>query len=46
MTLVQEFKGRKDHADYIKRGIKVDNELKRNGSYNSHKDFKRILFYS
>jgi hypothetical protein len=26
-TLVQEFKGRKDHADYIKRGIKVENEF-------------------
>ena len=24
---VQEFKGRKDHADYIKRGIKVENEF-------------------
>ena len=24
-TLVQEFKGRKDHADYIKRGIAVEN---------------------
>jgi hypothetical protein len=26
-TLVKEFKGRKDHADYIKRGIKVENEF-------------------
>ena len=26
-TLVQEFKGRKDHVDYIKRGIKVENEF-------------------
>ena len=24
-TLVQEFKGRKDHADYIKRGVAVEN---------------------
>ena len=27
MTIVKEFKGRKDHADYIKRGIKVENEF-------------------
>ena len=27
MTLVQEFKGRKDHAQYITRGIKVENEF-------------------
>ena len=26
-TLVKEFKGRKDHIDYIKRGIKVENEF-------------------
>ena len=26
-TLVQEFKGRKDHADYIKRGIAVENNF-------------------
>ncbi len=26
-TLVKEFKGRKDHVDYIKRGIKVENEF-------------------
>lgn len=26
-TLVQEFKGRKDHANYIKRGIQVENEF-------------------
>ena len=26
-TLVKEFKGRKDHADYIKRGIKVENDF-------------------
>ena len=25
--IVKEFKGRKDHADYIKRGIKVENEF-------------------
>ena len=27
MTLVKEFKGRKDHADYIRRGIKVENDF-------------------
>jgi len=26
-TLVKEFKGRKDHVNYIKRGIKVENEF-------------------
>ena len=26
-TLVKEFKGRKDHANYIKRGIQVENEF-------------------
>ena len=27
MTIVKEFKGRKDHAQYITRGIKVENEF-------------------
>ncbi len=38
-TLVQEFKGRKDHADYIKRGVAVENYFVREAK-------KKRLYYT